>query len=136
MPLKALPTRDAVLPILSVLALAVTNGVSLSHLVATLPQRRTASDRIKDSPTEINLAFVGRLIGDSAFAASHFAQLGGTAALDATDGAKFTLNSGETIHYRASGNAPELRCYTEAETEAEALELLQWGLDAARRVMH
>lgn len=135
LPLKALPTRDAMLPILSVLALAVSNGVSLSHLVATLPQRRTASDRIKDSPTEINLAFVGRLIGDSAFAASHFAQLGGTAALDATDGAKFTLNSGETIHYRASGNAPELRCYTEAETEAEALKLLQWGLDAARRAL-
>lgn len=135
-PLGALPTRDAVLPILAVLALAVAGEVSVSGLVATLPQRRTASDRIKDSPTEINLAFVAKLVGDSAFAASHFAPLGSIATQDDTDGAKFTLSSGETIHYRASGNAPELRCYTEASTEERATEMLRWGLDAALRVMH
>ncbi|TXN43037.1 phosphomannomutase, partial [Methylobacterium sp. WL119] len=40
-----------------------------------------------------------------------------------------------TIHFRASGNAPELRCYTEAPTAAEAKDLLAWGLDAAAAAM-
>ena len=39
------------------------------------------------------------------------------------------------VHYRASGNAPELRCYTEAATAERADELLAWGLHAAEDVV-
>jgi phosphomannomutase len=31
--------------------------------------------------------------------------------------------SGAILHFRPSGNAPELRCYSEAETEARARDL-------------
>lgn len=48
--LKALPTRDAVLPALMLLSLAKTS--SIKSLVGQLPQRFTHSDRIQNFPTE------------------------------------------------------------------------------------
>jgi phosphomannomutase len=50
--LAALPTRDAVLPMIAVLAEARRQGSTLSGLVATLPQRFTASDRLQNYPTQ------------------------------------------------------------------------------------
>ncbi|WP_369922687.1 hypothetical protein [Marinomonas polaris] len=35
--------------------------------------------------------------------------------IDETDGLRMTLNSGDIIHLRPSGNAPELRCYVESK---------------------
>ncbi len=52
--------------------------------------------------------------------------------IDRLDGLRFELNDGSVVHYRASGNAPELRCYVEAQTRERAFELLAWGLEAAR----
>lgn len=132
-PLTALPTRDALLPILAVLAEA--RGLTLSQLVATLPDRRTASDRIKDSPTETNLAFVAGLAADLDRASAFFEGAGAIARLDTTDGLRVHLVSGDIVHYRASGNAPELRCYTEAGDQARADALLAWGLEAARAAL-
>jgi hypothetical protein len=43
--------------------------------------------------------------------------------LDRTDGLRITFENGEIVHLRPSGNAPELRCYTEAASEARAQEL-------------
>jgi phosphomannomutase len=37
------------------------------------------------------------------------------------------------VHFRASGNAPELRAYVEAASAEKARELLEWGLAAAER---
>ena len=39
------------------------------------------------------------------------------------DGLRVHLNNGDIIHLRGSGNAPEMRCYVEAESipAAEAL---------------
>ena len=51
------------------------------------------------------------------------------------DGPRFALASGDTVHYRASGNAPELRCYVEGVTPERARELLAWGLAAASAVV-
>lgn len=133
--LAPLPTRDALLPVLAVLALANARGLSLSELVDTLPERRTASDRIKDSPTEANLAFLERLAEPGA-AVLYFAPVGALAALDLTDGVQARLKSGETVHYRASGNAPELRCYTEAVEQDRADDLLVWGLAQAQTALH
>lgn len=36
--------------------------------------------------------------------------------MDSTDGLRITLDNGDIIHLRPSGNAPELRCYSEADT--------------------
>jgi phosphomannomutase len=55
--------------------------------------------------------------------------------VSAIDGPRFTLKSGDIVHYRASGNAPELRCYVEAKSVERAEMLLRWGLDAAGKVV-
>lgn len=43
---------------------------------------------------------------------------------DTLDGVPMTLESGDVVHLRASGNAPELRCYAEAATGEEAERLI------------
>jgi phosphomannomutase len=50
--------------------------------------------------------------------------------LDVVDGLRITFRSGEIVHLRPSGNAPELRCYTEADSEARAARLCRIALDA------
>ncbi len=47
------------------------------------------------------------------------------ASIDQTDGLRITLVNGEIVHLRPSGNAPELRCYAEAASQARASELAQ-----------
>jgi phosphomannomutase len=43
---------------------------------------------------------------------------------DETDGLRITFTSEEVVHLRPSGNAPELRCYVEADSEVRAEEIL------------
>ncbi|WP_260924690.1 phosphomannomutase [Novosphingobium sp. 9] len=126
--LTALPTRDAVLPIVA--ALVAAKGAPLSELVGTLPLRVTYSDRIENVPPSRSQALFSRLLDgvsdlerlsaiDGVF--SDFA--GCATEIDLTDGLRISFASGGIIHLRASGNAPELRCYTEADTEKEAIRL-------------
>jgi len=133
--LSRLPTRDAVLPILSVLGMAAWEAVSLAELVRRLPLREARSDRLTDVPTEKTAALAARLVGEPDFAAAFLAEAGEIAALSTIDGPRFTLRSGDVVHYRPSGNAPELRCYVEAATGERADELLRWGLEAAAKVV-
>ena len=128
--LGALPTRDAMLPILAVLVAARRAGKTLSQLVATLPPRIALSDRLEHVPQERTTALLERL-ADQDFAARYFAEVGEVASVSPLDGLRFILTSGDVLHNRASGNAPELRCYTEASTAARAETLLAWGLRAA-----
>ena len=48
------------------------------------------------------------------------------------DGLRITFASEEVVHLRPSGNAPELRCYTEAGSEARAVELNAQALGVLR----
>jgi len=127
--LPALPTRDAVLVAVAILLLAQRRGVPVSKLAADLPQRFTASDRIKDFPTELSEArlaalFSGDPARDKVALNGVFAdRFGGVAEIDTTDGLRITFLSGEIAHLRPSGNAPELRAYTEADTRERALDM-------------
>ncbi len=58
--LAALPTRDAVLPILSVLVAARAAGTSLIELFDRLPQRYSRAALLKDFPRPVGLAIVQR----------------------------------------------------------------------------
>jgi phosphomannomutase len=53
--------------------------------------------------------------------------------VDRTDGLRATLASGEIVHLRPSGNAPEMRCYTEAASGARAKALMEAALEQVRR---
>lgn len=116
-PLTALPTRDAILPMLALLCMAQERGCKLSELSQHLPKRFTASDRLQAFPTQDSQALMDRLLHDSIAAAALLAPHSGEAtATDTTDGLRITFTNGDIVHLRPSGNAPELRCYAEADS--------------------
>ena len=130
MELAALPTRDALLPILSVLALARRGGNSVSELVAGLPARFTASGRIENVASETSASFLAALCEGPRISA-FLEGRDEVVEIDRTDGVRLLLATGDTLHFRGSGNAPELRCYAESATPALAEGLLEWGLARA-----
>ncbi len=117
--ISALPTRDAVLPVVAVVAAA--KGRKVSDLLGELPPRVTTSDRIQNFATERSEAIFATLLeGDTAAQIARLDALFGAIAgpvtlLDLTDGIRMTCESGAVLHLRRSGNAPELRCYSEAD---------------------
>lgn len=130
--LPALPTRDALLPIIAVLLASKTSGQRLSQLVTNLANRFTASDRIKDYATERSQALLARLT-PSSHSDAPYAELetflgdlcGRVESVDVTDGLRVTFQTQEVVHLRPSGNAPELRCYSEADANDRAAELVR-----------
>jgi phosphomannomutase len=132
--LPALPTRDAMLPILATLAAARAASKSLADLVAALDAGEMASDRLPNTPSERSGAFLERL-GDTGFRSAFLKPVGVPQEIDRQDGVRIGLDGGRTIHFRASGNAPELRCYAEAKSAREAQDLVRWGLAAAAAAM-
>jgi len=127
--LPALPTRDALIVPLAILLLTKQAGTTISGLVASLPQRFTASDRIKSFPTALSQAHLGSLKTGDTESNIRAAQdllgdlFGKVVTVDATDGIRISFASDEVVHLRPSGNAPELRCYTEAASEVRAIEM-------------
>ena len=134
-PLRALPTRDAVLVILSILSTAKRLGRTVSELAASLPARFTASERLKAFPTAQSVALLARFntggeASDRQAIEGVFGELAGAVThLDRTDGLRITFASGDIIHLRPSGNAPELRCYAEAQTDERASLLAARALE-------
>jgi len=130
--LKALPTRDAVLPILCVLALAKQKNLPVSALPNLIPKRITKADRLTNYPLEKAHALL-TMVRDEKARQKLLEQFGAVTESDETDGIRLTLADGDIIHFRASGNAPELRCYAEADSAERAEKLLEAGLNIARR---
>jgi phosphomannomutase len=132
--LSALPTRDAMLPILATLAAAHGDGLALADLVASLNVGETASDRLPDTPAERSGAFL-RALGEDTFRRAFLRPIGTPRSVDEQDGVRIELDGGRTLHFRPSGNAPELRCYAEANAALDAEDLVRWGLSAAAAAM-
>lgn len=130
--LDALPTRDALLPMVALLSLAVREGKPVSALMEALPKRVTHSDRIKDVPSQASAALLNRLAERADARQAFFGADGEIAAIDTTDGLRATFASGGIVHLRASGNAPELRCYAEADTQGRAVALVTTYLERAK----
>jgi len=131
--LPALPTRDALIVPLAVLLSARAERVTISQLLARLPQRFTASDRLEDFPTALAKERLGALAqGGAAAVMAAFPAFGDVTDVSTVDGLRVTFSSDEIVHLRASGNAPELRCYTEAASEARAVELNEAALSELR----
>ena len=130
--LAPLPTRDALLPIVA--ALVAARQRPLADVVASLPPRHTFSDRVADFPLAHSAALIALLAdGDEAAQMARAARLFGAiaglpVAIDRTDGHRIGFADGAIIHLRPSGNAPELRCYTEADSEVRARALNQAAL--------
>lgn len=130
--LSALPTRDALLPAIAVLAMA--GNSSISQLVAKLPAIFTASDRLQNFESAKTKALIEEGVS---FPNLFLEKLGITdyevVSADVTDGLRLTLSNRDVIHLRQSGNAPELRCYTESLDFENARGLVDMVLSNIRK---
>ncbi|MEO1732379.1 MAG: phosphomannomutase [Pseudomonadota bacterium] len=122
--LGPLMTRDCLLPMIAPLNMVATQGATLQEVVANLPQRFTAADRVTGIEPEMSKPFLESLKSDASARVAFFADMGEEANIDMTDGLRVTFKSGDIVHLRPSGNAPEFRCYTEAGTAERAQALL------------
>ncbi|MFL9786809.1 phosphomannomutase [Vibrio cyclitrophicus] len=122
--LKALPTRDAVLPALMLLSAANDSGIA--SLVSALTPRFTDSDRIQNFAIEKSREIISKATGQEPLLVKALGIENVIVTnVDYTDGLRITLNSGDVIHLRPSGNAPELRCYAESSTVQQARALVE-----------
>lgn len=131
-PLLALATRDSLLPIVATLHQARAAG-TLSARVALEPRRFTAADRLENVPTERVAGFIAEIATEEKLAAffSGFGEV--PVATDRTDGLRIACASGRIVHFRPSGNAPELRIYVETEEPGASDALLREAFSAVNR---
>ncbi len=130
--LVALPTRDSLLPVLAVLVLAAAQSRPLSEIAAGFALPAAASDRLENMPVETSAALMAELRSGAGPLSAFLAPIGVPAKVSDIDGLRVALEDGNIIHFRPSGNAPEMRCYVEAGSEAAAARLLAAGLDRIR----
>ncbi|MHC4350295.1 MAG: phosphohexomutase domain-containing protein [Planctomycetota bacterium] len=138
--LEPLPTRDAVLPILAALFASIDGGCSLVELLGALPPRFSKAGLIDEFPQATSRALVERFSpGDSPAReetirdelAGFFDAEGGFDAIvqiNTIDGVRVYFANGDIAHIRPSGNAPQLRLYACADTQARADEIVALGI--------
>jgi phosphomannomutase len=169
--LKALPTRDAFIPILCALAQATKRGIAVSELFAELPRRYTDAGvldnfppdigqkiiRLFSPPEESNVRQVSfeagavrvtdfadksqtldsespifkALLGNKSQLERFFnAKLGfdSITAINYLDGIRITFANGDIAHIRPSGNAPQFRVYSNANSQERATEIVRLSL--------
>lgn len=125
--LKKLPTRDALLPIIIAL-LAAKEGNGVKEAFNGLLHRFTDAGLIDDFPIESSKKIIEVLSGDpvkaKALISEVFISYGDVKSINTLDGIRITFESGEIAHLRPSGNAPQLRIYSVADTEVRAHEIV------------
>ncbi|KQH83637.1 phosphomannomutase [Vibrio furnissii] len=130
--LKALPTRDAVLPALMVLVAGQQSGIS--SLVSQLPARYTDSDRVQNFATEKSREIIAKSEGKERALLERLGYDSLVQNVDTTDGLRMTLSNNDIIHLRPSGNAPELRCYAESDSADEAKQIVNTVLSNVQKL--
>jgi phosphomannomutase len=169
--LKALPTRDAVLPILCVLYAAAEKDISLSELFSQLPQWFGKAGLIDNFPQPVSQKIVATFkpVDDEIISTEFFEDrivvkdvedrildewpLSDSRAQDALakkklletvfsdslglseiirintqDGIRCFFSNDDIAHIRPSGNAPQLRIYAHARSQARADEIVTMAL--------
>ncbi|WP_440864628.1 phosphomannomutase [Symbiopectobacterium purcellii] len=131
--IEALPTRDAVLPVLVVLA--AKKNKPIYQLTSDLPQRYTYSDRIVDFSFGCSKSILSNALEnpDDFLKELEIYDLK-TNAVDITDGVRIYTSKEVIIHLRPSGNAPEFRCYVESNKEGEAMGYVSFILSQIRKL--
>jgi phosphomannomutase len=129
--LKALPTRDALLPLIVLLTNVVLQKTTLSKFVDELPKRFTASDRIQNVATVKSKALIndGRSDPQALLEKIGFNRIS-IKYVNTVDGLRLTLDNDDIVHLRPSGNAPELRCYAESDSQQQANFIAKKALNA------
>jgi phosphomannomutase len=130
--LPPLATRDAVLPIVSVLHAAARAGESVLDIFLRMPARHGRAGLLDGVPSEKGRAVVELLsTGDDAVISQHFGPergFGAFSRVNTLDGARLYFDNRDVAHVRPSGNAPQLRIYAVADTAARADEIVARAL--------
>tara|TARA_B100000963_G_scaffold15077_1_gene11558 strand:+ start:940 stop:2373 length:1434 start_codon:yes stop_codon:yes gene_type:complete len=127
--LTSLPTRDALLPIIIINALAKKSNKSISHLINKLPLRFTFSDRLENYPFDKYKELFIKYKKSENINNDFGNIFGKVNSIDITDGLRIFFDSSKILHIRPSGNAPELRVYIETSLSNEGLYLLKNSLE-------
>jgi phosphomannomutase len=130
--IRPLPTRDSFLPILATLHAAAKAKKPLSEVAAGYRLPFAAADRLENFALEKSGALMAYLRASEGNVAAFLAPIGTVASTSDIDGLRVMLADAQMIHFRPSGNAPEMRCYVEAGSESEAKSLLAQGLELIR----
>ncbi|MFB2567352.1 phosphomannomutase [Rhizobium sp. IMFF44] len=125
---EPLPTRDSFLPILATLYAAAKARKPLSAVAGSYRLPFAAADRLENFPVETSAALMAYLRASDANLSDFLKPIATVASKSDIDGLRVTLVDNRIIHFRPSGNAPEMRCYVEASSESEAKALLEQGL--------
>jgi phosphomannomutase len=131
--LAALPTRDAVLPILAVLHHSVERGRTLPELFSELPPRYGKAGLLDAFPARASRAILKRFSSeaDARELSLYFTPelgFGRIVRSDRTDGIRLYFEGGDIAHIRPSGNAPQLRIYAVAGSQQRANEIVSLAL--------
>ena len=150
--LPALPTRDAMLPILGVLFAAQAKGLGLTELFDQLPHRFGRAALLRQFPRPIAVKILKRfspqdpsiqeVVFDSGAKASEMENIrkhlesfftpqlgfGTITRLNYIDGVRIIFSNGDVAHLRPSGNADEFRIYAVADTQARANSIAKMGV--------
>lgn len=132
--LKALPTRDAILPIIVALIAASEVG-SVKELFAQLPPRFTQAGLINNFPTEVSLDILERFAEDNSETRQQIERFftpekgfGKVTDTNTIDGLRIFFDNGDIAHMRPSGNAPQLRCYSIADSQERADQIVEMAI--------
>lgn len=129
--LAPLLTRDAVLPIVCTLIAAIRERVKVSEFFANLPQRFTQSGLIDNFPTEVSKAILRIYAQNPKNLQKFFKQedgFGKIININTLDGLRIFFDNGDIAHIRPSGNAPQLRIYSVADTQRRANEIVKLAI--------
>lgn len=134
--LAALPTRDAFLPIFIALISASERAKAVSALFTELPTRFTQAGLIDEFPVESSRAIVERFSQDTpenrTLLQEYFNRargFGEIAEINSLDGVRIFFDNGDIAHLRPSGNAPQMRIYSVADTQERADEIVKMAID-------
>ncbi|MCA9349800.1 phosphomannomutase [Candidatus Saccharibacteria bacterium] len=133
--LKALLTRDATLPIIVSLLASINQGQSVSEYFKRLTTSYTQVGLIDNFPVTSSQAIVELLSSRSDNSSKIIEQIfsqehgfGKYQSIDLTDGVRILFDNGEIAHIRPSGNAPQLRIYSNATSQARANQIVELGI--------
>ena len=133
--LAPLITRDCLLPLIAPMAAANGQKQPISALVAALPGRFTAADRLQGIPTQASAQFLQDMSSNAEIRTAFFEMSSPEVRTDVTDGLRVTFENGDILHLRPSGHAPEFRCYTESTSPSAAAKLLSLHLAKLKVVL-
>jgi phosphomannomutase len=132
---KALPTRDAFVAMLLALVSAKEAGKSVSQLFADLPQRFSQAGLINNFPVAVSKEMLQRFNKDTPETRREVERyftldqgFGTVTSLNTLDGIRIFFDNGDIAHLRPSGNAPQLRIYSVADSQKRANQIADAAL--------